>query len=71
MILLTEDFMMRDIDATVITLAWFKEHIKGRFPGNWKLMLRPGVLDWLLKRADREMAESRPDKVDKADKAGK
>lgn len=52
-ILLTEDFMTRESQATVIILAWFQELSQKKFPGSWKLMLRPNVLDWLLTQQDR------------------
>lgn len=49
-ILLTEDFMLREPDATVIILAWFNDWTKKRFPGMWKIMFRPNVLNWLLQQ---------------------
>ncbi|OJJ39866.1 hypothetical protein ASPWEDRAFT_169690 [Aspergillus wentii DTO 134E9] len=48
-ILLTEDFMIREPDATIIVLAWFYDWSRKRFPGSWRIMLRPDVLNWLLK----------------------
>lgn len=51
-ILITEDFMLREPDATVIILAWFNDWTKKRFPGMWKIMLRPNVLNWLLQQRD-------------------
>lgn len=53
-ILVTEDFMSREPDATVIILAWFNEWSKKRLPGIWKLMLRPNVLEWLLAQPEPE-----------------
>ncbi|KAL1997950.1 hypothetical protein VTN02DRAFT_367 [Thermoascus thermophilus] len=49
-ILLTEDFMVREQDATVIILAWFRDWVRKRFPGTWKLMFRPDIENWLLSR---------------------
>lgn len=49
-ILMTEDFMLCEPDATVIILAWFNDWTKRRFPGMWKIMFRPNVLDWLLQQ---------------------
>lgn len=46
-ILLTEDFMVHEKDASVIILAWFSETVRKRPPKTWKLMLRPNVINWL------------------------
>lgn len=54
-ILLTEDFMIRDPEGASITLAWFNDYIKRKFPGLWRLMLPPDALNWLLKRHEREI----------------
>ena len=51
-ILLTEDFIVNEGDAAVVALMWFAEFVKTKSPGNWKLMLRPDILNWLLKRFD-------------------
>ncbi|EAW08490.1 putative Chromo domain protein Chp1p [Aspergillus clavatus NRRL 1] len=51
-ILITEDFMVREPDATLIILAWFRDWIKPKFPGNWKIMFRPDVLNWLLQQPE-------------------
>ncbi|KAL4802784.1 hypothetical protein BDV18DRAFT_61155 [Aspergillus unguis] len=51
--LLTEDFMVREPCATVIILEWFNWWARKKFPGNWKIMLRPGILDWLLERIEQ------------------
>jgi chromo domain-containing protein 1 len=51
-ILITEDFMVQEQDATLITLTWFADYVKSKPQGNWKLMLRPDVLNWLLRRFD-------------------
>ncbi|KAF7178436.1 hypothetical protein CNMCM7691_007132 [Aspergillus felis] len=51
-ILITEDFMLRDPDATLIILAWLKDWIKQKFPGSWKVMFRPNILDWLMKQSE-------------------
>lgn len=56
-ILLTEDFMLHEPDATVIFLAWFNDWTRKKFPGSWKIMLRPNVLEWLLQQPEpREKA---------------
>jgi chromo domain-containing protein 1 len=49
-ILLTEDFLINEQDASVIALMWFADFVRQKPRGNWKLMLRPDVLSWLMKR---------------------
>ncbi|RHZ65679.1 putative Chromo domain protein Chp1p [Aspergillus thermomutatus] len=51
-ILITEDFMLREPDATLIILAWLKDWLKQKFPGSWKIMFRPNILNWLLKQPE-------------------
>lgn len=60
-ILLTEEFMLLEPDATVITLAWFNEFARKKH-GSWKIMLRPGVLDWLAKLLDYATDEAKAGK---------
>lgn len=53
-ILITEDFMVMQPEATTIILDWFHDnYVKGRFPGHWKLMVRPHALTWLLQKHDK------------------
>ncbi|KAE8419428.1 hypothetical protein BDV36DRAFT_137529 [Aspergillus pseudocaelatus] len=51
-ILITEDYMLSDLRGTIVVLSWFEDYAKGRYPGTWKLMLRPGVLDWVQKQIE-------------------
>ncbi|KAL3454670.1 hypothetical protein BJX65DRAFT_260986 [Aspergillus insuetus] len=51
-ILITEDFMASRLDATLTILAWFHEWLQKKFPGHWKLMVRPGVQQWVLRQAE-------------------
>ncbi|KAL2815640.1 hypothetical protein BDW59DRAFT_15228 [Aspergillus cavernicola] len=51
--LITEDFMVRMPEPTLIILEWFYEYSSKKFPGNWKMMLRPDILNWLLKQVER------------------
>ncbi|RHZ72359.1 hypothetical protein CDV55_106049 [Aspergillus turcosus] len=51
-ILITEDFMLKDPEATLVILAWLKDWIRQKFPGSWKVMFRPNILDWLLKQPE-------------------
>ncbi|KAL4748879.1 hypothetical protein BDW72DRAFT_179481 [Aspergillus terricola var. indicus] len=54
-ILLTEDLIVREPVAAMIILQWFYEWSKKKYPGLWKIMLRPNILNWLtnqLKLAD-------------------
>ncbi|KAL4907421.1 hypothetical protein BDW74DRAFT_189809 [Aspergillus multicolor] len=46
--LLTEDFMVREQVAAMIILQWFYEFSRKKNPGTYKLMLRPGIMNWLL-----------------------
>ncbi|KAL2852511.1 hypothetical protein BJY01DRAFT_91909 [Aspergillus pseudoustus] len=50
--LITEDFMLGRLEGTLTILAWFHEWLQKKFPGNWKLMVRPGVQNWALKQAE-------------------
>lgn len=51
-ILLAEDFMTREPDATIILLAWFNDWSSRKFPGSWKIMVRPNILEWLLNQPE-------------------
>ncbi|KAL4916091.1 hypothetical protein BDW62DRAFT_203094 [Aspergillus aurantiobrunneus] len=58
--LVTEDFMVREPDDTMIILEWFYEWTKKKFPGTWKIMLRPNILNWLLKQVDLSEKPNQP-----------
>ncbi|KAG2411980.1 hypothetical protein HFD88_009536 [Aspergillus terreus] len=48
-ILITEDFMIRRPEGILIFLDYFYcMYFKGRYPGTWKVMFRPDVLNWLM-----------------------
>ncbi|KAL4949659.1 hypothetical protein BDW69DRAFT_173898 [Aspergillus filifer] len=52
--LLTEDLMIRDPDSTMIILDWFHDVAKRKSSSSrWKIMLRPNILNWLMKQIDR------------------
>ncbi|PWY86904.1 hypothetical protein BO70DRAFT_213446 [Aspergillus heteromorphus CBS 117.55] len=51
-LMITEDFMTQEPESTIIILAWFNDWARKKFPGNWKIMFRPGVLDWVLKQPE-------------------
>ncbi|OJJ74880.1 hypothetical protein ASPBRDRAFT_40111 [Aspergillus brasiliensis CBS 101740] len=51
-ILMTEDVMIHDPQATIVILGWFADFIKKKYPGNWKIMFRPAILDWLLQQSE-------------------
>lgn len=53
-ILITEDFMNHDPHGTRMILSWFSDWSRKKFPGSWKIMMRPDVLNWLLKKHDAE-----------------
>ncbi|GMF73534.1 unnamed protein product [Aspergillus oryzae] len=42
-ILITADYMLSDPRGTVVVLSWFEDYAKSRYPGTWKLMLRPDI----------------------------
>ncbi|KAL4821576.1 hypothetical protein BDW67DRAFT_151074 [Aspergillus spinulosporus] len=48
--LLTEDLIVREPVAAMIILQWFYEWSKKKYPGLWKIMLRPNILNWLTNR---------------------
>ncbi|KAI9372168.1 hypothetical protein BJX61DRAFT_459966 [Aspergillus egyptiacus] len=50
--LITEDFMLRDIDGTLVVLEWFSEWVRKKFPGRHKIMFRPAIFNWLLKQVE-------------------
>ncbi|KAI9038353.1 putative Chromo domain protein Chp1p [Aspergillus affinis] len=52
--LLPEDAMLRKLEKTIAFLAWFRDSSKKKFPGTWKLMVRPNILEWVLKQYDRD-----------------
>ncbi|KAL4943859.1 hypothetical protein BDV06DRAFT_126256 [Aspergillus oleicola] len=51
--LLTEDLMVRDPDSTMIILEWFYDVAKRKSFSRWRIMLRPNILNWLIKQMDR------------------
>ncbi|GAA83540.1 chromo domain protein [Aspergillus luchuensis IFO 4308] len=51
-ILVTEDIMLQDPKATMAILAWFADFIKKKYPGYWKIMFRPAILDWILQQSE-------------------
>ncbi|KAL4972570.1 hypothetical protein BDW66DRAFT_120518 [Aspergillus desertorum] len=46
--LLTEDLMVREPVAAMVILQWFYDWSKKKYPGLWKIMLRPNILNWLM-----------------------
>lgn len=52
--LLTEDVILRKPEKTISFLAWFRDSSKKKFPGTWKLMVRPNILEWVLKQFDKQ-----------------
>ncbi|PYH99931.1 hypothetical protein BO71DRAFT_341857 [Aspergillus ellipticus CBS 707.79] len=51
-LMITEDFMVLEPESVIIILTWFHDWIKRKFPGKWKIMFRPGVLDWVLQQPE-------------------
>ncbi|KAL5052143.1 hypothetical protein BDW71DRAFT_170259 [Aspergillus fruticulosus] len=50
--LLTEDLMVREPVAAMVILQWFYEWSKKKYPGLWKIMLRPNILIWLMNQME-------------------
>ncbi|KAL5365396.1 hypothetical protein BJX96DRAFT_12415 [Aspergillus floccosus] len=47
--LITEDFMIYRPEGILVFLDYFYcEYLKNRYPGTWKVMFRPDVLNWLM-----------------------
>lgn len=45
--LMTEDFMLHEMDAAIIILAWFRDNSRTKLLGSYRMMLRPDVMNWL------------------------
>ncbi|KAJ0421976.1 hypothetical protein BJY00DRAFT_281526 [Aspergillus carlsbadensis] len=58
--LITEDFMVSRLDATLTILTWLHDWQQKKFPGNWKLMVRPGVQQWVLRQAELSDESQQP-----------
>ncbi|CRG89768.1 Mediator of DNA damage checkpoint protein 1 [Talaromyces islandicus] len=52
--LMTEDFMLHEIDAAIIILAWFRENAKSKIPGSYRMMFRPDIMNWLNTMSDKD-----------------
>ncbi|KAH8431926.1 putative Chromo domain protein Chp1p [Aspergillus melleus] len=57
--LLTEDVMLRKLERTIAFLVWFRDSSKKKFPGTWKLMVRPNILEWVLNQHDKQHQSKR------------
>ncbi|KAE8381087.1 hypothetical protein BDV26DRAFT_106245 [Aspergillus bertholletiae] len=55
-LLITEGYMQSDPRGTLVVLSWFQEFAKGKYPGTWKLMLRPDALNWLQRQIEITMS---------------
>lgn len=62
-ILLSEDLFLHDPDCVVVILAWFRDFLRGKSSGSWKMMFRPDIQNWLIKKADE--LEKTPDEKKK------
>ena len=47
-VLMTEDFIRHDPDNALAIVIWFREHVRTKFPGTWKMFMRPNIQGWLL-----------------------
>lgn len=52
--LMTEDVMLHDRDNAIVILAWFRDYVREKAPGSWKLMLRPNIMAWLESKFDED-----------------
>ncbi|EEH37676.2 hypothetical protein PAAG_08094 [Paracoccidioides lutzii Pb01] len=57
-ILITEDFILKHPKISLDILRWFGHFIEKKFPGTWKMFLRPKVQVWLL-----DLCKSWPDDI--------
>lgn len=51
-ILMTEDFMLREPEAAVRVMRWFLDYLPVKFPGTWKIFFRPNIVGWLIDAFD-------------------
>ena len=58
-ILITEDFLVHEPNATIKTLTWLFQRNKTKNPGSWRIMFRPSILEWLLMKHDNEEQEKK------------
>ncbi|OJK01169.1 hypothetical protein ASPACDRAFT_25704 [Aspergillus aculeatus ATCC 16872] len=49
-ILMTEEFMVREQHGTIVLLAWMNDWMRKKIPGYWKMMFRPDILNWVLQQ---------------------
>ncbi|EEP79270.1 predicted protein [Uncinocarpus reesii 1704] len=52
-ILITEDYIIHETESALNVIKWFRAYSEKRFPGTWKLFLRPNVLGWLSEIFDK------------------
>lgn len=45
---MTEDFILKESKAALKVLNWFGNFLGRKFPGTWKMFLRPNVQHWLF-----------------------
>ncbi|THC94584.1 hypothetical protein EYZ11_005944 [Aspergillus tanneri] len=54
--LVTEDLMFQKPEKTLAFLSWFLDKSRERFPGTWRLMLRPNILKWIQEQMSKQEA---------------
>ncbi|KAI9716940.1 MAG: hypothetical protein M1812_005089 [Candelaria pacifica] len=59
-ILLTEDLLLKHSATALEIVLWFKEEIKRKSPGTWKLVGRPRLSKWLMDRACKDEGREGP-----------
>jgi TorA maturation chaperone TorD len=58
-LLITEDFMVKEKKATVILLSWLREGIKTR--QKRRILLRPHVVSWLTEQLEKSPEDADAD----------
>jgi chromo domain-containing protein 1 len=52
--LMTEDFMLHEMDAAIVILSWFRENSKTKLPGSYRMMFRPDIMNWLNAMSEKD-----------------
>ncbi|KAL6237187.1 hypothetical protein BDW75DRAFT_92725 [Aspergillus navahoensis] len=53
--LLTEDLLVREPVAAMVILQWFYDWSKKKYPGLWKIMFRPDILNWITNQMELDV----------------
>ena len=50
-IILSEEIMLKQPETSLAIIQWFEAWVHKKFPGTWKLVVRPNIRHWLLLRS--------------------